>query len=93
MTDVGDEWAKGLVHTAAFRHVAIEPACTGYTLASSGRTTCGLCGWQLSARLADVGGLGSARFAFAALAQVGETVELVIGAVVTALFAAVGFEP
>jgi hypothetical protein len=43
----------------------------------------------MSAWLRDVGTLGSARFALAALAGIGEVVELAIGAVVMALFEAV----
>lgn len=81
-----DEWAKGLVHWAAFTHVGAEPRCTGYTMASSGRATCGACGWRMSAWVRDAGTTESARFALAALAQVGAAFSLALGLVVTALF-------
>jgi hypothetical protein len=87
--DARDDWAKSLVQAAAFSHVAAEPRCTGYTLASSGRTSCGLCGWRMSAWMAAAGTEAGARFALAAIAGIGEVVELAIGAVVTALFEAV----
>ena len=89
--DARDDWAKGLVQSAAFLHVAAEPRCTGYTLASSGRASCGLCGWRMSGWAADSGTVDSARFVYAALARVGAAVELAIGAVVTELFRALGF--
>lgn len=51
---------------------------------------CGSCGWSMSARLRDLGTMGSARFAHAALARVGKAVWLgFLGAVVQALFEAV----
>lgn len=84
-----DDWAKGLVQSAAFLHVAAEPGCTGYTLASSGRVSCGLCGWRMSGCAADSGTVESARFVYAALGRVGAAVELAVGAVVTELFEAV----
>jgi len=87
--DARDDWAKSLVQAAAFSHVAAEPRCTGYTLASSGRTTCGRCGWRMSAWMRDAGTQAGARFALAAIAGIGEVVGLAISAVVTALFAAV----
>jgi hypothetical protein len=90
--DARDDWAKSLVQSSAFLHVTAEPACAGYTLASSGRASCGLCGWRMSARLGDVGTVESALFAGAVLARVGAAVELAIGEVLTALFEVVGFE-
>lgn len=89
LDQVRDEWAEDLVHASAFRHVRAEPACTGYTMASSGRTTCWRCGWQLSGRLEDVGEVRSARFAYAALARVGEALHQALAVVAQALIAAV----
>jgi hypothetical protein len=43
----------------------------------------------MSARLADVGTTGSVRFAQAAIARVGQAIELAVGEVVQALFEAV----
>lgn len=69
------DWAEVLVQTSAFRHVWQSPHCIGWTMASHGRAWCGACGWGLSARMHDVGGLGSASFAYAAIARIGETLE------------------
>lgn len=85
----GDDWAEVIVQTSAFRHVVASPACIGYTMASSGRAWCGCCSWGLSGRLRDVGTLGSASFALAAIARVGEVLELARLAVVQALVEAV----
>lgn len=85
-----DDWAEILMHAAALVHVrASSFRCLGYTTLSSGRARCGRCGWGMSARIADVGTLGSARFAQAALARVGQTIALAVGEVVQALFEAV----
>lgn len=69
-----EEWAEQLVQRAAFMHVAGEQGIfhRGYTLASSGRAFCGLCSWQMSARLSDVGQERSGRFALFVLAAIGE---------------------
>jgi hypothetical protein len=84
-----DDWADGIVQAAAFAHVRVSPSCRGYTTWSSGRAGCGLCRWNMSARLADAGTLGSAGFAQAAIARVGQAIALVVGEVVQALFEAV----
>jgi hypothetical protein len=84
-----DDWAELLVQLAAFAHVRGSPNCRGFTMWISGRTTCGRCGWGLSARMADVGTTGSARFALAALARVGQAIALAVDEVVQALFEAV----
>ena len=84
-----DDWAEVLVQFAAFAHVRASPVCRGYTTWSSGRAGCGGCGWGMSARMADVGTAGSARFAQAAIARVGQTIALAVGDIVQALFEAV----
>lgn len=85
-----NDWAEGLVQTAAFVHVrASSFRCLGYTTWSSGRAGCGRCGWGVSARMGDVGTLGSARFSQAAIARVGQAIALAVGEVVQALFEAV----
>jgi hypothetical protein len=84
-----DDWAEVLVQVAAFTHVHAAPSCRGYTTWSSGRTACGCCGWGMSARIGDVGTAGSARFAQAAIARVGQAIALAVGEVVQALFEAV----
>ena len=71
-----DQWATSLVLRAAFMHIRLSRSCIGYTIASSGRTICGACEWRLSARLADAGELGGARFALFALAAIGEVIAL-----------------
>jgi hypothetical protein len=81
--------AELLVQTAAFAHVRVSPGCRGYTTWSSGRAGCGRCSWGMSARMADIGTPGSARFAQAAIARVGQAVALAAGEVVQALFEAV----
>ncbi len=65
------------------------PGCRGYTTWISGRAGCGGCGWGMSARVADVGTPGSARFAQAALSRVGQSIALAVGEVAQALFEAV----
>lgn len=67
------QWAERLVLAAAFMHVAFSASCTGYAIASSGRSSCGRCAWRLSGRLRDVGDESSARFALFALAMIGQT--------------------
>jgi hypothetical protein len=84
-----DDWAEALVQAATFAHVRCSPGCRGYTTWSSGRAGCGCCRWGMSARLAHVGTLGSARFAQAAIARVGQAIALAFGEVVQALFEAV----
>jgi hypothetical protein len=86
-----DDWAELLVQAAAFAHVRVSPSCRGYTIWSAGRTVCrhGRCGWSMSARMDDVGTFGSARFAQAAIARVGQAVALAVSAVAQALFEAV----
>jgi hypothetical protein len=84
-----DDWAEVLVQAAAFAHVQVSPGCRGYTTWSSGRGGCGSCGWGMSVRMGDVGTLGSARFAQAAIARVGQSIALAVGQVVQALFEAV----
>jgi hypothetical protein len=84
-----DDWAEVLVQAAAFAHVRGSPGCLGYTTWSSGRAGCASCGWGMSARLRDVGTPGSARFAQAAIARVGQAIALAFGEVVQALFEAV----
>ena len=74
---------------AAFAHVRVSPGCRGYTTWSSGRAGCGSCGWSMSARMGDVGTFGSARFAHAAIARVGQSIALAVGEVAQALFEAV----
>jgi hypothetical protein len=83
------DWAEVLVQAAAFAHVRVSLSCRGYTSWSSGRAGCGCCGWGMSARMADVGTRGSARYAQAAIARVGQAISLAIGEVVQALFEAV----
>jgi hypothetical protein len=96
------QWADALVIEAAFRHSWLSVAhaalgscfphvrsCIGYTMASGGRAWCGACGWGMSARLADVGGVGSARFALAAIARVGQAIALARDELVQVLFEAV----
>jgi hypothetical protein len=84
-----DDWAEVLVQAAAFAHVRASPSCRGYTTWSSGRAGCGYCGWGMSARLGDVGTTGSARFAQAAIARVGQAIALAVSEVVQARFEAV----
>jgi hypothetical protein len=84
-----DDWAELLVQLAAFAYIRVSPDCRGYTMWSSGRAGCGYCGWGMSARMADVGERGSARFAQAAIARVGQAIALAVGEVVQALFEAV----
>ena len=85
-----DDWAEVLVQSAAFVHVRTSSfRCLGYTTWSSGRARCGRCGWVMSARMADVGTTGSARFSQAALARVGQAIALAVDEVVQALFEAV----
>jgi hypothetical protein len=84
-----DDWAEVLVQTAAFGHIRVSPGCRGYTTWNSGRAACGLCGWEMSARMGEVGMPGSAWFAQAALARYGQVIALAVGAVVQALFEAV----
>jgi hypothetical protein len=78
-----DDWAEVLVQAAAFAHVRVSPTW------SSGRAGCGCCGWGMSARIADVGTPGNARFAQAAIARVGQAIALAVGDVAQALFEAV----
>jgi hypothetical protein len=84
-----DDWVEVLVQAAAFAHIRVSPGCRGYTTWSSGRAGCGCCGWGMSARTSDAGTAGSARFAQAALARVGQAIALAVGEVVQALFEAV----
>ena len=84
-----DDWAEVLVQAAAFAHVRVSPDCRGYTHWSSGGAGCGCCDWGMSARMRDVGTPGSARFAQAALARVGQAIALAVGEVAQALFEAV----
>jgi hypothetical protein len=84
-----DGWAEVLVQVAAFAHVRVSPGCRGFTAWSSGRTGCGHCGWGMSARMADVGTVSSARFTQAAIARVGQAIVLAVGDVAQALFEAV----
>jgi len=84
-----DDWAEVLVQAAAFAHVRGSPGCRGYTSWSSGRAGCGCCGWSMSAPMDDVGTFGSARFAQAAIARVGQAIALAVGEVAQALFEAV----
>jgi hypothetical protein len=83
------DWAELLVQLAAFAHVRVSPDCRGYTHWSSGGAGCGWCRWGMSARMGDAGTPGSARFAQAALARVGQAIALAFGEVVQALFEAV----
>lgn len=83
------DWAEALLQAAGFAHVAASPGCRGYTMASSGRAWCGCCGWGMSARMHDAGGVGSALFALAAIARVGQSVARAIGEVVQTMFEAV----
>jgi hypothetical protein len=84
-----DDWAEVLVQAAAFAHVRVSPGCRGYTTWSSGRAACGRCGWGMSARTADVGTPGSARFTQAAIARVGQAIALAVDELLQALFEAV----
>jgi hypothetical protein len=84
-----DNWAEGIVQTAAFAHVRVSPDCRGYTHLSSGGAGCGRCSWGMSARMGDLGTAGSARFSQAAIARVGQVIVLAVGEVVQALFEAV----
>ena len=84
-----DDWAEVLVQAAAFAHVRGSPRCRGYTTWSSGRAGCGSCGWGMSARIAEVGTTGSARFGQAAIARVGQAIALAVDELVQALFEAV----
>jgi hypothetical protein len=54
-----------------------------------GRESCVRCGWGMSAQIADVGTAGSARFAQAAIARVGQSIALAVSEVGQALFEAV----
>lgn len=85
----GDDWADWVVQLAAFAHVRVSWSCRGYTTWSSGRAGCGCCGWGMSARTGDVGTPGSARFAQAALARVGQAIALAVDEIAQALFQAV----
>jgi len=88
--DPCDDWPQILVQAAALVHVrASSFMCLGYTTWSSGRARCGRCGWSMSARMGDVGTFGSARFAHAAIARVGQAIALAVGVVAQALFEAV----
>jgi hypothetical protein len=80
---------KAVAQAAAFAHVRLSPGCRGYTTWNSARVGCGRCGWGMSARIADASTPGSARFAQAAIARVGQAVSLAVGEVVQALFEAV----
>lgn len=82
-----DDWAEALVQEAAVRHM--QAGHVGYTMQSSGAAWCGRCGWRLSARPQDVGTMGGALFAYAALGRVGEVVALAIGTVAQAVAEAV----
>jgi len=84
-----DSWAEILVQVTAFAHVRASPACRGFTTYSSGRAGCCCCRWGMSARLQDVGAPGSALFAQAAIARVGQSIALAVGEVARALFEAV----
>lgn len=84
-----NDWAEVIVQTSAFRHVWHSAQCIGWTMTSHGRAWCGACGWGLSARLQDVGGIGSACFAYAAIARIGEALERARIELVQALFEAV----
>lgn len=70
----GDDWATHVVEAAGFTHIAMSPACVGWCIIGSGRALCGLCEWQLSGRLDDVGEQRSARFALFALAMIGAAI-------------------
>jgi hypothetical protein len=84
-----DDWAEVLVQAAAFAHIRASIGCRGYTTWSSGRAGCWCCGWVMSARIAEAGTPGSARFAQAALARFGQAMALAVGEVAKALFEAV----
>ena len=84
-----DDWAEMLLQLAAFAHIRVSPTCRGYTTWSSGREGCSYCGWGMSARMAEVGTISSARFAQAAIARVGQAIALAVSEVVQALFEAV----
>ena len=83
------DWADVLVQAAAFAHIRVSPSCRGFTTLSSGRVGCYCCGWGMSARIAEVGTPGSARFTQAAIARVGQAIALAVGEVAQALFEAV----
>lgn len=65
-----DTWAQAILFDAAFGHARDGSACVGYTLINDGRVKCHVCGWALSARIEDRDG----RFAFAALATIGQAI-------------------